>query len=135
MPNHPQLIITIALTVIIAGTILGYAYLKTKDYIAGPQVTILSPSNGAALSDLIVEVVGTAKNISSISLDDRNIFVDEQGTFKEKLLLYPGYNIITVKAEDRYKRSVEKKLELIVKPRASVRDGTPQGTSTTQYNQ
>ena len=94
--------------------IIGYTYLKTKDYIAGPQVTIISPLNGSSVSNPLVEIVGITKNISSISLNDRPIFIDEKGSFKEKLLLYPGYNIMSIKAEDRYKRKVEKKLEIIL---------------------
>ena len=94
--------------------VVGYAYLKTKDYIAGPQITITSPLNGSSVSNSLIEIVGTAKNISFISLNDRPIFIDESGNFKEKLLLYSGYNIMSVKAEDRYKRKVEKNLEVIL---------------------
>jgi len=94
--------------------VVGYAYLKTKDYIAGPQIIIISPLNGSSVSNPLVEIVGTAKNISFISLNDRPIFIDESGNFKEKLLLYSGYNIMSVKAEDRYKRKVEKSLEVIL---------------------
>lgn len=114
MATRPQFIVTSILIGIGAFVVLGYAYLKTRDYIAGPQVTIHSPKNGATLSDSLVEISGTAKNISFISLNDRPIFVDDHGAFKEKLLLYQGYNIISVKAEDRYKRMTEKKLELII---------------------
>ena len=94
--------------------VVGYAYLKTKDYIAGPQITITSPLNGSSVSNSLIEIVGTAKNISFISLNDRPIFIDESGNFKERLLLYSGYNIMSVKAEDRYKRKVEKNLEVIL---------------------
>lgn len=96
--------------------VIGYTYLKTKDYIAGPQILITSPFSGSSVSNSLIEIVGLAKNISFISLNDRPIFIDEQGNFKEKLLLYSGYNIISVKAEDRYKRSVEKTIELILTP-------------------
>ena len=96
--------------------VVGYAYLKTKDYIAVPQIIIISPLNGSSVSSPLIEIVGTAKNISFISLNDRPIFIDESGNFKEKLLLYSGYNIMSVKAEDRYKRTVEKTIELILTP-------------------
>lgn len=94
--------------------VVGYAYLKTKDYIAGPQITITSPTNGSFVSNPLIEITGVTKNISFISLNDRPIFIDEKGNFKEKLLLYPGYNIMSIKARDRYKRTVEKNLEVIL---------------------
>lgn len=111
--------------------IAGYAYLKTKDYIAGPQITITSPLNGSTVSNPLIEVVGAAKNISFISLNDRPIFTDDKGNFKEKLLLYPGYNIMSVKAEDRYKRSTEKTIELILIPREG---GGNENPETSQNN-
>lgn len=116
MRINSRRLVKILLFGIIALVIGGYAYLKTKDYIAGPQVIITSPLNGSTASSSPIEVVGIAKNITSISLNDRQIFIDEKGNFKEKLLLYPGYNIMSVKAEDRYKRTVEKKLEVIFSP-------------------
>jgi len=114
MQINPRRLPKILLLSSMALLVMGYTYLKTKDYIAGPQVTITSPKNGAVLSSSLVEISGASKNISFISLNDRPIFVDDRGAFKEKLLLYPGYNIISVKAEDRYKRSVEKSLEVIL---------------------
>ncbi|MDO8572149.1 MAG: hypothetical protein Q7S11_00065 [bacterium] len=113
---HSRRLLKILLFCAMALVVIGYTYLKTKDYIAGPQILITSPISGSSVSNSLIEVVGVAKNISFISLNDRPIFIDEQGNFKEKLLLYSGYNIISVKAEDRYKRSVEKTIELILTP-------------------
>lgn len=114
MHINSRRLIKILLFSVIALIVVGYTYLKTKDYIAGPQITIASPVNGSTVSNPLIEVVGVAKNISFISLNDRPIFIDGKGGFKEKLLLYPGYNIMSIKAEDRYKRSVEKTIELIL---------------------
>jgi len=86
-----------------------------KDFIIGPTITISSPTNGESVGNSLIELKGTAKNISYISVNDRRIFTDEEGVFKEKLLLYPGYNIISVKAEDRFDRNIEKTLELVYK--------------------
>ncbi len=116
MRASPNILIKGGIAVFIALIVIGYAYFATKDYIAGPQISITSPLNGSTVSNPLIEVVGTTKNISFISLNDRPIFVDEKGNFKEKLLLYPGYNIMSVKAEDRYKRTVEKTIELILTP-------------------
>ncbi len=92
-----------------------YSYSRAEDLIRGPAVTILEPENGATVSAALVEVMGTARNITRISLDDREIFVDESGAFREKLLLSYGYTILTVKAEDRFGRKTEKSIELVYK--------------------
>jgi len=103
--------------------IASYTYYKTKDFVRGPIVTILYPVDGSTLYDTIVEIKGEAKNISYISIDDRQIFTDESGFFVEKLLLYPGYNIISIKATDKFDRNIEKTLELIYKePKQDLRE-------------
>jgi cupin superfamily acireductone dioxygenase involved in methionine salvage len=45
--------------------------------------------------------------------DEVRFFVDGEGNFKEFLLLSPGYNIIVLKAQDKFKRNIAKDLEII----------------------
>jgi hypothetical protein len=108
-------VLKILLVVIVAGVIVTYAYYKTRDFVRGPIVIITSPVNGATVNDSLMEVTGKAERIAYISLDDRPIFTDENGNFREKLLLYPGYNIISIKASDKFNRSIEKTLEIVYK--------------------
>ena len=89
-----------------------YSFYQARKLIAGPEINIKSPENGATVSQPLVDITGTASNIKDISLDDRPIFIDQQGNFDEKLLLPSGYTIITLKAHDRFKHYTEKTLEL-----------------------
>ncbi|MFC1731271.1 hypothetical protein ACFL6I_13135 [candidate division KSB1 bacterium] len=93
--------------------ILGYTYFQMQNLVTGPVINISEPQNGATLTSSQIEVTGTTKNISSINLNDRQIFIDESGVFGEKLLLSPGYNIITLRAEDKFGRKTKKVLELV----------------------
>ncbi|MDP6387930.1 MAG: hypothetical protein QGG63_01490 [Candidatus Pacebacteria bacterium] len=95
--------------------IFGYAFFQARNIILGPVIKIQEPQNGVSLEHSLVGIEGTAKNISHISMNDRQIFTDEQGQFREKLLLSYGYNIITIKAKDRFGRKTKKTLELIYK--------------------
>ena len=103
------------LTTLFAIAILGYALFQARNIISGPIVIVQEPENGATLDYSLVDIKGTAKNISHISMNDRQIFTDDKGEFNEKLLLSYGYNIITIKAKDRFGRDTEKTLELIYK--------------------
>ena len=98
----------------VIGLIGSYAYSRTKEFVAGPSIVISSPQDGAVLDNTFVELKGIAQNISRISLNGRQIFTDEAGAFNEALLLYPGYNIINVYAEDRFERMVKKSARLMV---------------------
>ena len=100
---------------IFAITIFGYAFFQARNIISGPVVKIHTPLNGASVEHSLINIEGVAKNISHISMNDRQMFTDEEGEFSEKLLLSYGYNIITVKAKVRFGRETKKTLELIYK--------------------
>ncbi len=91
-----------------------YALFQARYIILGPEVTISSPTDGSVLAESLVTVVGTAQNATFISLDDRPIFLDEHGNFRELLLAPKGLSTIIVKARDRFGRETEKTLRIIV---------------------
>jgi hypothetical protein len=93
--------------------VVGYTIFNFRVFIAGPQIIFKSPANGSLAEKNLVEISGVAKNISSISMNDRQIFVNEFGDFKENILLHPGYNVVTVKASDKFNRKAENKLEIV----------------------
>jgi hypothetical protein len=108
-------VIKISIVVLIITAIIGYSYFQSRNLIRGPQVAIESPASGTTVSDPLVTVTGSASNISFITLNDRQIFIDNEGHFKEVLLLSPGYNIWTIQAKDKFGRVVSKKIELVLK--------------------
>jgi hypothetical protein len=96
----------------------GYSYFESRNIVNGPMISISEPQNGAVIKVPLVEIKGKTKNISSISLNDRQITVDDKGEFKEKLLLSSGYNIIKLKVQDRFGREKNTLLELMLKDEA-----------------
>jgi len=108
-------LIQIIITSIILLFLFGYTAYEIQKIIFGPKIENLAPENGSVVSNHLIEVSGIAKNINDISINDRKIFVDEQGNFKEKILLFYGYNPISVKANDKFGRKTEKIIEVIYK--------------------
>ncbi len=105
--------LSIGIAVLFVLTLFGYTFFRTENLIVGPQIVIESPTNGSTLSDPYVEIRGHAHNVSYLSLNGAQIFTDESGAFSEKLLAPYGYTIMTLKARDRYGRTVTKTLELV----------------------
>lgn len=93
--------------------VLGYAYFGSMDYINGPEIIISEPVNGSTISTSTVIIKGRALHIQNITLNNRPIIIDEHGNFSETLLLFPGYNISLFSANDKFKRTIEYKLELV----------------------
>lgn len=95
--------------------ILGYAVFAARDFVKGPSITIESPQNGTTSTESLIDIHGSVKNISFLTLNGNKIFTDEAGVFTEQVLLSYGYNIMTLEAKDRFGRTVEKTLQLIYK--------------------
>ena len=105
--------IFIFIIIIIIG---GYTYYQTKGFTRGPILQINYPSSGMTLNESLLEIRGFVENASYITMNDRQIFVDENGKFRENILLSNGYNIIEVKIKDKFEREKKEVLELIYLP-------------------
>jgi hypothetical protein len=92
-----------------------YGLFKAENFLLGPKIVIETPKNGQTFTSSAVEIEGQAKNISLFYLNGRQIFTDKGGKFKESLLLARGYNIIEVKAKDKFNREVKEIRELVLK--------------------
>jgi hypothetical protein len=89
-----------------------YSLFQARFIILGPEIKISTPKNGASVPAGLVMIEGTAHNVAWITLDDRQIFTDEKGYWKEKLIASPGTSIITLKARDRFGRTKTKSVEI-----------------------
>jgi len=92
--------------------ILGYGYTGVRDFLNGPELTIEQPQNGISMTESKVTISGNTKRIGRVTLDNRDIFISEDGRFEELLLLAKGYNIIEMVGYDKFGRTVKNTLEL-----------------------
>ena len=101
--------------VLLAVIIAGYSLFQAQKILAGPVIEITTPQNGATYNSTLIEIDGKAENIAYMNLDDRQMFIDKDGNFSEKILLSPGYNVVKIDAWDKFGKQTEKKLELVLK--------------------
>ncbi|PIP58040.1 MAG: hypothetical protein COX02_02425 [Candidatus Vogelbacteria bacterium CG22_combo_CG10-13_8_21_14_all_37_9] len=94
--------------------IIIYAGFKTHNILLGPEIKITYPENGSTILSPLVTINGQAKRIAKIYFNNRKIFTDDNGVFKESLLLARGYNILEFTAEDGFGREITKKVELVL---------------------
>jgi hypothetical protein len=92
-----------------------YSFYQARFLLQGPDIEIWNPENGSSTKQEVVEIQGQAKNISYISLDGRQIFVNEQGVFKERILLSEGKNSVTITAQDKFGRERNNTIDLFFK--------------------
>ncbi len=123
--------------ILLGGFLTSYGYYQARDLIYGPTVSILSPKNGETLLEPLAKITGKASNISYISLDDRPIYIDSEGKFREEFLLANGYNAIKIEVKDKFGRTKEKVIEVVYKgeiPNPSARtEASASGDSSGQF--
>lgn len=83
--------------------LLAYIVFQARFLLIGPQIT-LTDSLPLRQNERRVYLTGVTHNISHLWLNDRPIFTNAEGIFKEALVLENGYTIATLRAEDRYGR-------------------------------
>ncbi len=115
MERKAKFVLGLTLFLLASFAVGFYSYARSKEFRVGPVINIAKPADGSVFLEPLVVISGRAENVSRISLNDGQIFVDANGNFSEKLLLLPGYNILTLRAEDRFGKKVIKTLELIYK--------------------
>lgn len=99
---------------------IGYVAFQARFLIIGPQI-ILTEQPELLHNERQVHLVGIAYNISRLWLNDRPIYTDAQGQFKEALVLENGYTIATLRAEDRYGRETTLTEQFVYVPASFVK--------------
>lgn len=92
--------------------ITSYAAYQAKSIVEGPIIVITSPKSGSSSLTSLIDIEGHTNNIKTIDINNRPIFIDDNGFFREKHLLSTGYNIILIQAKDKFNRSTQKTIEI-----------------------
>lgn len=103
------------LTAIVLLLMVLFIGFQARFLIVGPQINVTEAPEGPQ-NQRQITLSGTAYNISHLWLNDRTIYTDAQGNFKETIVLENGYTIATLRAQDRYGRTTEVERELVYVP-------------------
>jgi hypothetical protein len=95
--------------------IIIYAIFGARSIISGVKIKNVNITDGETFKNPITIIKGTAKNAIDLRLDGREISIDQDGNFNETIALLPGYNIINIKARDKFGYSDEKNYQVIYK--------------------
>lgn len=104
------IVITLSLLIL-----FGYGLFELWGFITGPRLTILSPTDGQVVSESLIAIEGKTKNVQKITLNEREIDRNEEGYFKEEILLSYGYNVLELKVEDRFGKKDSEILQIVYK--------------------
>ncbi|PIR68548.1 hypothetical protein COU49_00705 [Candidatus Nomurabacteria bacterium CG10_big_fil_rev_8_21_14_0_10_35_16] len=93
--------------------IVTYTFFNAKDLIFGVKIKDVKIESEIENEPNIVKITGNAKNAKKLTLNGREISIDQAGNFNETIALLVGYNIVTIRAEDKFGYEDEKDYQLI----------------------
>jgi len=115
MVKRNKIKLSVSILVLLFLVIGVYAYSRTRDIVNGVALIVSGIENGERFDSSLIHIEGNVKNATKLSVNDRELFVDEDGTWKDDLLLQPGYTIVSIKAEDRFGKKTEKEYHVLYK--------------------
>ena len=113
MNHNAKKILQIAGLVVFFLLIIIYAFFRSKDLILGVKISNVNIMDGAKVANNVLQVTGNAKNAVNLTLNGREISIDQEGNFNETIALLPGYNIINITAKDKFGYSDEKNYKIM----------------------
>lgn len=87
---------------------------------APPRLTVKTPKNNITISSSTTTVEGTTDNGATVTINDVEVGIDQNGNFKEKISLQSGVNIIHVRAVNKLGKYTEQTQTVVAKTTADV---------------
>ncbi len=112
--SWPNLIRRLLIALVI-GAILIFLFIKVEQIFAPPDLNISYPYDGLIVSDRQIILVGKSESEVQLIINNKEICVDEQGSFETIIDLQKGLNLIKISAKKRYSRLNEKEIRPLLK--------------------
>lgn len=93
--------------------IVVFAFVNSMDLMFGVKIKNVNIIDGSTVTSNALDITGIAKNAINLTLNGREISIDKKGNFTETIILSSGYNIVTIKAKDKFGNEDEKNYQLM----------------------
>jgi hypothetical protein len=113
MNQDGKKILKISLLSLLFLLMVVFVFFNSRDLVFGVKIKNVNLTDGMKVSESNIKVTGTAKNAVKLTLNDREISIDQKGNFEETLALFSGYNVVNLKAEDKFGNHDEKNYQVI----------------------
>lgn len=112
-------IINIGLLTVFFLFIIFYTHSRTAFLSQGANLSVSNLSNGQVVTESGLEILGVAQRATKLTINNRELAIDENGNFTDTLIFTPGLNNIEIVAEDKYGKGDDLKYEILYKEQES----------------
>ena len=100
---------------LLAIVVVGYGVARASDLLFGIDLKVAPVAMGQTVTDSLVAIEGSAKRAVGVSINGHTVPLSQDGTWKDTIVLLPGYNPIHVAAADKFGRETVSQLTLFYK--------------------
>lgn len=100
-------ILRLGLYILIIGFIIIYGISRSLNYLKGPRISLSQQYDGIATTSESIDMRGIVSRINKLTINNFSVFMDEQGRFEEKIVIFKGMNYISLKGTDRFNRETK----------------------------
>lgn len=132
MPSYPESSVVRIFLLVFFAILVVYAYFEARGILWGPTIQI--SSNISTVTTPYIDIKGTTTHIAELTLNGQSVPVTESGAFDIPFALSPGYNRLELDAKDKYGKTAERVIQIIlatpIAAATSSATSTPANTAT-----
>lgn len=106
---------TVFLILLVLIIFFGYILFQYRYAFINPPLTITFPKDLSTVFSSEVKITGKTDSNSTVYVNKDAVSVDSNGNFEKTIIVFPGKNLIDVKAVNKFSKQSEKKIEVNVK--------------------
>lgn len=106
---------SIAVLSLIFLVIAGFLVFQYRAAVFNPGISIESPKENETLSSLVIEVRGKTDAAATLLIDNKEVPVNTDGSFKKKITVFPGESVISFRVENKFGRVTTVERKVIIK--------------------
>ena len=96
----PQRIVLLS-TIIFIVVFIGYLISAYRSFTGAPTLTVTTPREGEVFNKNSVVITGSADRESQVYINNQRINIDDEGGFRQEVILDPGVNTLTIEAQSK----------------------------------
>jgi len=95
--------------------IFSFIFFQYGSIFLGPELSIKTPKDGETITGNIVQVTGKTDPYATVLIDNDEVYVGIDGTFKKSIYVFPGEKKINIIAKNRFDKETDKTITIKVK--------------------
>ena len=107
--------ISLGLTLIGFTALAVFFAFRITNFVGSPKLNIFEPEENSQWETLTVRVQGETEKESTLTINGREVTINERGEFNQELSAQPGLNVLEFRVEDRFGKVTQKIRHIVVK--------------------